>query len=253
MRLNQIVAVVPGKKTRAQKALTNVHRGLSEQAITGLERVYKPKEDDGDQLPPESTRIHVNVPEEIAKARDVLAEFYDVVLTQELGNTSAMGDVVVEGAMVLEGMSVTMLLFLEKRLVDLHTFVAGLPVLPPDRAWTFDDNRNCYVTEPVKTLRTKKLPKPIVKYDATPEHPAQTEIFAEDVTVGEWETTHLSSAVPSNYRANVLRRIEELQDATKRAREDANSTEVGRVKLGEKILAHVFGSLDPTEGPENPE
>jgi hypothetical protein len=37
-----------------------------------------------------------------------------------------------------------------------------------------------------ESLRTSKEPTVIVKYDATKEHPAQTELFTKDVPVGTW-------------------------------------------------------------------
>ncbi|MBA2680632.1 MAG: hypothetical protein H0U76_19830 [Ktedonobacteraceae bacterium] len=47
---------------------------------------------------------------------------------------------------------------LEKQLVDLHTFVRKLPVLDPSETWTLDSSADCWATEPVQTLKTKKVP-----------------------------------------------------------------------------------------------
>lgn len=240
-KLNQIIAVVQGKKSRAQKLLTEAHRGWHKDAISGISKTYRPKAEDGDQLPPESKAIHLDVPTKIAETMEQLASFYDVVLTQETGNTEARGTVEVNGSAFLVAMPITTLLFMEKQLIDLHTFVANLPTLPADRAWKFDDNRNCYATEPTESTRTQKTPKVVVKYDATKEHPAQTELFVEDVSVGTWTTTYFSSAMPSRNQAQILARIEGLQDAVKSAREAANSIEVDQMKFGRKLLSYVFG------------
>jgi hypothetical protein len=46
------------------------------------------------------------------------------------------------------------LLFLEKQLVDLHTFVKKLPVLDASDSWSYDASADCYATDPVQTVRT---------------------------------------------------------------------------------------------------
>ncbi len=246
-KLNQIVAVVQGKKSRAQKLLTDSHRGWNKEAISGISKTYEPKDVEGDQLPAESKKIHLNVPVKIRETMEQVEGMLNVVMTQENGNTQARGTIEVDGKNFLTDMPVGTLLFLEHQLVDLHTFVTHLPVLPPDREWKYDDNRDCHVTEPCRSIKTAKRPKVIVKYDATEKHPAQTELFSEDVTVGTWTTTYMSSAIPSRKRAEMLSRIEELQDAVKRAREQANSCEVDQLTYGGKILSHIFGDMLSTK------
>ena len=179
-KLNQVIAVVKGVKSRTQKLLTESHRGWNKEAISGIAKTYSPKADDGDPLPSESKTIHLNMPEKIRDTMDQVASFLDVVMTQEQGNTHAKGTIELDGKSFLMDVPVTSLLFLEHQLVDLHTFVSNLPTLPPDREWKFDKNRNCHVTDPINSVRTQKVPKVIVKYEATKEHPAQTELFSED-------------------------------------------------------------------------
>ncbi len=242
-RLNQIIAVVQGKKARTTRLLTDAHRGWNEKAISGISKIYTPKDEEGDSIPPEQKKIHLHVPEKITETVQQMTSFWDAVATQEHGNTGARASVVVDDKPLLRDQPVTVLLFLEKQLVDMHTFVSQLPVLPPDREWKLDSNRNCYVTKPIESIRTQKQPRPVVKYEATKEHPAQTELFTEDVTVGTWETTYMSSAIPSRQKTETLRRIEKLQDAVKTAREEANSTEVKQEQIASRVMSFIFGDL----------
>jgi hypothetical protein len=242
-KLNQIIAVVQGKKSRTQKLLTEIHRGWNQEAITGISKTYTPKDEEGEQYPSESKRIHLDVPKRIREVAGHLTDFFDVVATQETSNTEATADVVVDGSLLLNGVPVGVLLFLEKQLVDLHTFVSKLPVLPPDRVWNWHANRGCFATEPVETLKTQKVPDVLVKFPATKEHPAQTEAFMKDVVVGKWHTTYMSSAIPAQERDAAIARIEKLQDAVKTAREEANSIEAVTAKIGERVLEHCIGSL----------
>src|SRR5438132_1009448 len=79
-----------------------------------------------------------------------------------------------------------------------------------------------------------------VKYEATKEHPAQVEMYMEDVWVGTWTTTKLSGAIPAATRNAMLERVRKLLDAVKEAREEANLLQVQTQKLGDALLAYVF-------------
>lgn len=241
-KLNQIIAVVQGKKTRTQQLLTDLHRFWTKDNVSGITKQYESLTEEGEKLPGESKHIQVNVKQKLKEITEHLADFYNVVATQDAANTFAKSDVVIENNKVLENVPVTVLLFLEKQLEDLKTFVSNLPTLPEDREWKKDPNRDCFITDPVRTVRTQKVPKVIVKSDATKEHPAQTELIYQDNAVGTWTTIHLSSALPQKEKNDMLQRVLSLQDAVKMARENANSVEAPTQSVGEKILNFVFGA-----------
>ena len=188
-----------------QQLLTETHRGWNKDAIAGIVKRYTPRDENGEKLPPENKNIHLDVTKKIEELTKNFVDFWDVVATQETGNVGATSPISVDGKTVVSEQPVTVLLFLEKQIEDLRTFVTNLPSLPADRTWKWDANRNCYITDPVDTVRTQKTPEVIVKYPATPEHPAQTELFAKDIAVGTWETTYLSSAIPEQKKAKMNR------------------------------------------------
>jgi hypothetical protein len=132
------------------------------------------------------------------------------------------------------------LLFLEKQLVDLHTFIKKLPVLDASETWTLDTSADCWATEPVQTVRTKKIPRNHVKAEATDKHPAQVEVYYEDVTVGYWRTVKFSGALPARRVNELLERVERLQEYVKFAREEANNLEVEDQKVGATVLGWLF-------------
>ncbi|MBB4986475.1 hypothetical protein GGE06_007443 [Streptomyces sp. SFB5A] len=50
-----------GVKPRAHQDLTAAHHGLQEPALlAGISRTYQPKDEEGEQLPPESTLVRRN-------------------------------------------------------------------------------------------------------------------------------------------------------------------------------------------------
>lgn len=240
-KLNQIIAVVQGKKSRTQALLTDTHRGWNKDAIAGIAKRYTPTDETGEKLPSEGKQIQLDVRKKIDEIREHLVDFYDIVATQEQSNTKAMSNVVVDETVIVPNVPVTVLLFMEKQLEDLKTFVTNLPTLPLDREWTWDDNKGCYVTKEIETIRTNKIPEVLVKYPATEQHPAQTEVHMKDVTVGRWATVHLSSAIPVSEREKMLARVVALQDAVKSAREAANSVDAVECNIGEKVLSYVLG------------
>lgn len=240
-KLNQIIAIQASKKSHAKESLTEAYQSLQKNDLLyGISRSYKPKDEAGEALPPESKAVQLKVQDAIARVTKSLAEMFDVVATQDWANCEAKADVMIGGRTVVKGAPVTHLLFLEKQLVDLLTFIEKLPVLDAAERWSFDATQDCFASEPYQSLRTKKVPKTHIKYEATKEHPAQVEMYMEDVTVGTWTAVKYSGAIPATKKNTMLERVRALQDAVKSAREEANSKEVELKKVGESILDFIF-------------
>ena len=241
-RLNQVIAIEKGIKSRSFQEITDSYQSLQKSALlAGIARTYRPKDEEGEQFPPESTRVQLKADDVIRKTVDVLTSLFDVTATKDWANTRARADVVVDGRTLLSQVPATYLLFLEKQLVDLHTFIKKLPVLDPSESWTFDPSADCWATEPVQTAKTKKIPRNHVKAEATDKHPAQVEVYYEDVVVGTWRTVKFSGALPAQRINELLARLEKLQQAVKFAREEANNIEVEDVKVGDAIFGYLFG------------
>jgi hypothetical protein len=242
-RLSQIIAVEKGVKSDAARKLTDLHHQVQKPALlSGLSRTYQPRADDGDKLPPESTKVQVTADDVIAGAPAGLTRLFDVTYTKDAANLDAAADVTVDSQVILAGVPVTYLLFLEKQLTDLHTFIAKLPVLDPSEEWEWDDARGCYKTPQVQTVRSKKTPRNHVLAEATAQHPAQVQVYMEDIPEGDWTTVKFSGALPASRVRMLLERVVKLQHAVKYAREEANTTEVADRKAGEAVLGWLFAA-----------
>lgn len=242
-KLNQIIAVLSGKKTQSQKDLTEIYKRLQKPAMfDGISRTYQPTDEDGETQPAEQKFVQYTARQAMGDARRAVESLFDVAATQDWSNCSAKGDVIVDGKTVLSEVPVTYLLFLEKQLVDLQTFVSQLPVLDPAEKWTWDEAADCFASQPFFTNRTKKTPRSHVLYEATKEHPAQVEMFTEDIKAGEWRTVKFSGALRAQDKNSVLERIRKLQEAVKFGREQANGMEVTDVKTSAAIFDFVFGA-----------
>jgi hypothetical protein len=240
-KLNQIIAVEKGVKSRSLQELTEAHHVVQKPALlSGIARTYQAKDEEGEQLPPESTKVQVRAEDTLREVAATLTRLFDVTSTKDATNCVAKANVVVDDETLIADVPVSYLLFLEKQLTDLHTFVKKLPVLDAAESWAFNDSADCWSTEPVRTLRTKKVPRNHVKAEATEKHPAQVEVYYEDITIGYWTTVKFSGALPAKRVSELLERVEKLQNAVKYAREEANSTPTVDRKVGDKVFGYLF-------------
>ncbi|MDY3555365.1 hypothetical protein R5W24_004508 [Gemmata sp. JC717] len=242
-KLNQINAVVTARKGEAEKHVTELYKLIQkEQLFTGRERTYRPLDEvNGQKLPPESQRVQQRADDLVRQAREKWTELWNLVFTQDTGNQSARADIVVDGKVVLANVPVTTLLFLDKQVNDLETFVSKLPTPDPAEEWVHDPNTGLLRSKATESLRTSKEPTVIVKYEATKEHPAQTELFTKDVPVGTWTQIVYSGCIATDRKNAILARVRKLQDAIKVAKEQANLFEVERQKAAEALFAFVLG------------
>lgn len=241
-KLSQIIAIEKGVKSKAYSELNASHQAVAKAALlSGLTRTYLPKDDDGEQLPPESTRAQLKAHEVVGHVAEQLTRLFDVTATKDWANCVAKADVVIDGAPLIKAVPVTYLLFLEKQLNDVHTFVSKLPILDPAESWTYDPATSVFKSEPVRTIKTKKVPRNHVKAEATDRHPAQVDVYYEDVPVGYWTTVKFSGALMSDKVNELTQRVLKLIEAVKMAREEANGAQVVDKQVGEVVFGYLFG------------
>lgn len=240
-KLNQIIAVEKGVKSKSYSELTEAHHAVQKQALlAGIARTYQPKDEEGELLPPESTRVQIKAEEILRQTAANLTRLFDITATKDWANCEARADVSVDGRVLVRDVPVSYLLFLEKQLSDLATFVKKLPVLDASESWTHDASTDSWKTDPVRTARSKKVPRNHVKAEATEKHPAQVELYYEDVTVGYWTTTKFSGALPAQRVNELAERVDKLGQAVKFAREEANAHEVTDQRAGESVFGYLF-------------
>jgi hypothetical protein len=97
-RLSQIIAVEKGVKTDAERKRKEAGAELGTPVrLSGISRTYQPRDEEGDQLPPESTRVQVQTSDVLSGLAASLTRLFDVTLTKDHANCSARADVVVGG------------------------------------------------------------------------------------------------------------------------------------------------------------
>ena len=242
-KLNQIIALEKGIKSQSYATVSELHK-LSQkpELFSGLVKTYQKRDEESEDLPSEHKKVQFTVPQVLKSTQDALSDICAITARKEWSNCAAMANILVDGVPLAHGVPVTYLLFLEKQLTDLRTFIDKLPVLDGNEDWHDDPNTGLYRTEAVQTHRTKKVQRPLVLYDATKEHPAQTQLVTEDIIAGYWNTVKYSGAMPLPQKVAMAERVEKLLRAVKEARETANGIEEVQVPaVGEDVLGYVFG------------
>lgn len=249
-KLCEIVAVVNGKKTKTEKEVTEVYHKFQKPLFDGLLKTYIPGSEMTDAegkpmpqetFPDEKKKIIYSVAKAFEDIKTALGDTIDCTAQQDYANCVAKADIVDENTIILAQVPVTHLLWLEKQVVNMRTNLNSIPTLDPKEDWEWDDTMSCYSTKPEFSNKPKKVQRVLVKYPATKEHPAQTEMVTEDVVQGKWKTIKYSSAITEDKKREICRRADKLVEAVKKARETANQIEIVPVKNADAIFSFVFG------------
>src|SRR5262245_64313351 len=127
-RLSRIISIEKCINSQSFQELTGAHHALQKPALlAGIARTCRPKDEEGEQFPPESTKVQVKAEDVIRQTVAVLTKLFDATATKDWTNCKARADVVVDGRVLLEHVPAKYLLFLEKMLVDLVTFIMMMP------------------------------------------------------------------------------------------------------------------------------
>lgn len=240
-KLNQVIAIEKGVKSRVQSEVTELYKVAQKpELFSGFVKSYTKKDDEGEDFPPEKKKVQFRVDDLLRKAQRSMTELMEVTARKDWTNCVARADVLVDQEVVIPGAPITYLLFLEKQLTDLRTMIGALPLLDEADTWTKDDNAALMRTDAIQTHRTKKVQKPIVLYNATPEHPAQTQLITEDNVVGYWSAIKHSGAMSKPDKEALLTRVETLLKGVKVAREKANMQEE---EIAPSVGDAIFGYL----------
>ena len=249
LRLFQILGTIQSVKTQSQAALTALHRATQQRGYyDGMVRTYQPLSDeDADRLPDEATRVQRDARVDLREAATLVARGLDAEIARDRSNmqAAASAPLVLDGEVLVDAVPAETLIHLEKRLEDLRTVVAKLPVLDPAFEWTLDANTGQYRSAPVQTNRTRKELRNHLLAPATDKHPAQVQTYTEEVKVGTYSATKFSTALPATQVQTMLARIDALIAATRIARQRANDVPVIEAPFAAPIMRAILRDVTP--------
>jgi hypothetical protein len=246
-KLSQVLAIEKAKKSAAESAMTTIYHGLEKRELfQGIARNYKPRTDEGEHLPAERKHVQARVTDQFKRITEVLTELFDLTAAKDATNTLARADIIIDGITMVENVPVTHLLWLEKKLENIAQLIQKMPVLDPGYEWKRDSNSGLWKTETIPTTKTKKEPRAFQLAPATDKHPAQVQLLQEDITVGTWETTHMSGAIQPSEMEDLMKRVDRARDAVKTAREQANMAVAVTTLKTSGLLKYIFAPTTTT-------
>lgn len=241
-KLHELLAVEQDRKQQANKAIGELQNLFTKRTpyFDGMLKRYVALEENSEEIPDERKEMVTSVPKAFEDALAQIVTGIDAHLSKEETNCSgiAQAELIVEGEN-MGTFSATSLLAMEGHLNKLRNLYRDIPVLDPTRKWIFDAQEGVYKTEEEVKFRSVKRPKVIVKYEATKEHPAQTELLYLDFQVGKYVTTQHSGRITATQKKSLMTRIDVLLEAVKTARSKANNVEVKNIKFGEKLFNFI--------------
>lgn len=241
MKLNQIIAIEKGVKSRTYSEITDLNKKLQkEDLFNGFSKTYRKLDEEGEEYPPESKKVQLNINDVLNDVTKCMTELFDTTFTKDYSNCYAFANIKVDGNTIIEKAPATFILFLEKQLNDIKTMINNIPVLDSNEDWKLDENSNLYKSNLVSTYKSKKIIEAITLAKATKEHPEQAQLINKDVLVGYWDTIKQSGAMTKLNKKELIERIEKLIDSVKFAREEANNTEIEKYQVSNKIFEYLF-------------
>lgn len=240
-KLHELLAVEGDLKAQAQRAVGEA-KGLfldGQGKFLGQTTVHRPANEGDEQMPSKVTHVATSVDAELAAVWIGFARWINASIQKEETNQSTRAVLIIGGVEV--ELAATSLLNLEAKLLELRALYRAIPTNDVTTPWDFDHDIGCFVSEPEVRRSTKKVPRSLVAYEATKEHPAQIQAYQEDVLAGYITITKQSGMITPTEKRARLERLEELFQAVKRARQRANDIQVKKVDIGQHILAHING------------
>lgn len=241
-KLFELLAVEKDLATKAKATLSNTQSVFSSpDNFLGFTTKFSKLVEDKLDLQDENRPLPNNVDAQLDIVENDISNYINTTLAKEMANTSAFESVEIDGEKFFEDMSATALLSLETKLDELHKLYSVIPTLPLGAKWNNDSSLDCFVSADRKQIRTEKTSKVIVLYEATKEHPAQTQLVTTDIPAYEVERTVYAGMLTAADKRLRLERLEKLQQAVKKARQRANTVEVENKDFASKIFKYING------------
>lgn len=246
-KLHELLAAESTVKAQADKVRADLSNTFDKKRHLFGEKIvtFVPNTEGAAPVTEEQSDLQSTVRTELRWISDLWAKAVDAAYQIAESNMAARADVVLDnGTVLLKNMPATALLELEKRAGEIHALVTTIPTLDPAKGFKPDSDKGqgIFKAREVTKTRTKKTIRPIVKYEATKEHPAQVDLINEDLPIGTIREQEWSGLITPAEKADMLTRAEELRRALKTARSRANEATAATDKVASKLFSYVFGS-----------
>jgi hypothetical protein len=81
-KLNQIIAIEKGVKSRVYGEVTELHKDAQKaEPYTGFSKVYRKRDEEGEDFPPEQKRVRLSAPDVLRRVATIETELFDIEAT----------------------------------------------------------------------------------------------------------------------------------------------------------------------------
>lgn len=244
-KLHEVLAVESDREQAANAILAETLTTFTKRTehFIGKHTKYVPFDENSPDADETARDIVTTVKDKLSHCLSVAGRALDVTATKDMTNTKACASIEIDGKAITGPLPATTLLMLENRLKKWIEIFLAIPTLAPGRSWQLTPEKGAGVyldPLPEAKFRTKKETMHKVLYEATKEHPAQIDKWAEDVRIGRiTETTWCSMYSPAE-KSELLERAQTLLVATKQARQRANAQECEQVDLADALIKFLL-------------
>jgi hypothetical protein len=249
-KLHELIAALPDRQSAARtnvEETTAVFKHKGNDLFTGFLKVTNSLTEDrqAELDSREEKEVVTTVRNRLDYTFALIAKAIDLQLQVDTTNQHALADLVIRGQVIAENVPGITLLHIEnaarKVWMDL---IAGAPTLPTGVTWEVDTDKPKNVwrsKHPIERTRTEKQFYPLTLSPATDKHPAQVSKETKDVTIAKITETHWNGMIPSQEKADILARLQELMIAAQAARQRANEAVAKTPTIGEALVKYIFG------------
>lgn len=169
------------------------------------------------------------------------ANYFDLSAQKDAANCRAKADLIINGVVILSDLPAITLLFIENKMKAVRNLLAQCKTLDAAKNWKeYTAQDNVWSTDPnVRTVK-QNVQDYVIAAPATDKHAAQV----KDITVERIRAistvTELSGFMPTQQKAELLMRCDELIQAAKQARQTANDQEVGNEKIAQPLFNYLL-------------
>lgn len=245
-KLHELLAAEGTLGQQAEKTRADLENTFEkkQQHFIGQTVLFQPVEEGKQPVEETNRKIQTTVRKELRWIAGILTPVLDTGFQIDKANTQAVADIELEdGTVLAKNVPTTALLRLEHRMDEILKLAAKIPTLDPLKNFEPDKaaGEGIYRARDEVKTRGRKVPKVIVKYPHTEQHPAQTELITLDEPAGTVTTSIWSGELSVADKGDLLERCEKLRVAIKKARARANGIEVStQDKIGSTLLNYVF-------------
>lgn len=244
-KLHELLAVAETRSKQAEILLTETQAKFGKpQFFAGESKTLKllnesPENAATELAAREEKPLTTTVIETLEYALKSWVQAEDIRFQINATNQHAKADLIFRKEVIAKDLPVDELMGLEAQLGKLRNVLVAMPTLDAAREWEDLDNGRKGASRAKledNTSKTEKRFEPITLAPATDKHPAQVKESYRDAVIGTITRRIVSGAAKSKQKAEVLTILDELVAETRQARMRANSQEIKRDVIGQKIV-----------------